>query len=206
MLTVWGRENSTNVKKVLWLLDELGEVYQHIPAGGAYGKNDEPRFLSLNPNGLVPCLQDDDFILWESNAILRYLAERSGNPVFWGNHAQHRASADKWMDWTSGTLALPFRQVYVSLIRTPEAQRDPTVIAAGMAAFEKAWGVLDAELAKQKWLSGDQFGLGDIPIGCSAYAWFNLDIERQSHPHVERWYQQLTLRPAYQKHVMIALT
>lgn len=206
MLTVWGRENSTNVKKVLWLLDELGEVYQHIQAGGAYGKNDEPRFLSLNPNGLVPCLQDDDFILWESNAILRYLAERSGNAAFWGTHAQQRASADKWMDWASSTLAVPFRQVYVNLIRTPEAQRDMAAVATGMAAFEKAWGVLDDVLAKQKWLSGDQFGLGDIPAGCSAYAWFNLDIERQAHPHVERWYQQLIQRPAYQQHVMIALT
>lgn len=206
MLTVWGRENSTNVKKVLWLLEELGEVYQQINAGGQYGKNNEQHYLSLNPNGLIPCLQDDDFVLWESNAILRYLAERSGDANFWGSNAQARASADKWMDWASSTLGIPFRQVYVSLIRTPEDRRDPQVIAAGMAAFEKALSLLDNVLAKQKWLSGDHFGLGDIPIGCSAYPWFTLDIERQKHPHVERWYQQLTQRPAYQQHVMIALT
>ena len=206
MLTVWGRENSTNVKKVLWLLEELGEQYQLINAGGQYGKNTEASFLALNPNGLVPCLQDGDFVLWESNAILRYLAERAAQPQFWGSDARQRASADKWLDWASGTLAIPFRQVYVSLIRTPEDQRDPQVIAAGMAAFEKAWAMLDEVLAKQTWLSGEQFGLGDIPVGCLAYAWFSLDIERQKHPHVERWYQQLTQRPGYQQHVMIALT
>ncbi len=206
MLTVWGRENSTNVKKVLWLLDELGEMYQVINAGGAYGKLSEPLFLSLNPNGLVPCVQDDDFILWESNAILRYLAERSGNPAFWGNDARQRASADKWLDWVSSSLPVPFRQVFINLVRTPEDQRDMAAVKTGMAAFEKQWAVVDAVLAKQTWLSGEKFGLGDIPMGCFAYAWFGLDIERQPHPHLERWYQQLTQRPAYRKRVMIPLS
>ncbi|MGC6387272.1 glutathione S-transferase family protein [Ewingella sp. S1.OA.A_B6] len=206
MLTVWGRDNSTNVKKVLWLLDELGEVYTSINAGGVFGKVNEPLYLSLNPNGLVPCLQDDDFVLWESNAILRYLAERSGNPLFWGNDLQQRASADKWLDWASNSLNIPFRQVYINLIRTPEGKRDMAAVASGMAAFEKLWPVVDTVLAKQTWLSGDKFGIGDIPMGCLAYAWFGLDIERQPHPNLERWYQQLTQRPAYQKRVMIPLS
>jgi len=154
----------------------------------------------------VPCLQDDDFVLWESNAILRYLAECSGKPAFWPSSPQQRASGDKWLDWASNSLAVPFRQVYVTLVRTPEAERDMTVVATGMAAFEKYWAVLDAVLAKQKWLSGEEFGIGDIPLGIYAYAWHTLEIERQAHPHVERWYQQLTKRPAFQKRVMIPLS
>ena len=206
MITVWGRENSTNVKKVLWMLDELSLVYEVINAGGAYGKNKDPIYLSLNPNGLVPCLQEDDFVLWESNAILRYLAERSGEEQFWPASAQQRASADKWLDWASNSLVTPYRQVYQTLVRIPEPERDMALVASGMETFEKYWAIADAVLAKQKWLSGEEFGLGDIPLGIYAYSWFSLDIKRQSHPNIERWYQQLTQRPAFQKRVMIPLS
>ncbi|MDH2897282.1 glutathione S-transferase family protein [Rahnella sp. PAMC25617] len=206
MLTLWGRENSSNVKKVLWLLDELNVTFQHINAGGVYGKNNEPLYLSLNPNGLVPCLQDDDFVLWESNAILRYLAERSGEEAFWPDNLQQRAAADKWLDWCSNSLTVPFRQVFLTLVRTPEAERDMSVVAAGMAAFEKYWAIADAVLAKQKWFSGEQFGIGDIPVACYADTWFRLDIERQAHPNLERWYQQLQQRPAFCKRVMLPLS
>lgn len=206
MLTVWGRENSSNVKKILWLLDELNLAYQQINAGGVYGKNHDPLYLSLNPNGLVPCLQDDDFVLWESNAILRYLAERSGKKEFWPASAQQRASADKWMDWCSNSLTVPFRQVFLTLVRTPEAERDMAVVDAGMAAFEKYWAIADAVLAKQTWFSGEHFGIGDIPVACYADTWFRLDIGRQSHPNLERWYTQLKQRPAFQKRVMLPLS
>ncbi|MBV6819446.1 glutathione S-transferase family protein [Rahnella sp. PD12R] len=206
MITLWGRDNSTNVKKVLWLLDELKLPFQQINAGGAYGKNHEPLYLSLNPNGLVPCIQDDDFVLWESNAILRYLAERAGDETFWPSDLRARASADKWLDWTANSLTVPFRQVFLTLVRVPEPERDMDLVATGMAAFEKHWAVVDKVLAQQPWLSGEHFGLGDIPLAIYAYAWYGLNIERQAHPNVERWYQQITQRPDFQKRVMIPLT
>ena len=206
MITVWGRENSTNVKKVLWMLDELELTYNIVNAGGAFGKNTDPAYLALNPNGLVPCFQEDDFVLWESNAILRYLAECSGKPEFWPADARHRASIDKWLDWASSSLIAPYRQVYQTLVRIPEPERDMALVASGMKVFEKYWAIADAILAKQKWLSGETFGIGDIPLGIYAYSWYSLNIERQSHPNVERWYQQLTQRPAFIKRVMIPLS
>ena len=206
MITVWGRENSTNVKKVLWMLDELELAYNIVNAGGAFGKNTDPAYLALNPNGLVPCFQEDDFVLWESNTILRYLAECSGKPEFWPADARHRASIDKWLDWASSSLIAPYRQVYQTLVRIPEPERDMALVASGMKVFEKYWAIADAVLAKQKWLSGETFGIGDIPLGIYAYSWYSLNIERQSHPNVERWYQQLTQRPAFIKRVMIPLS
>ncbi|MBB6114438.1 glutathione S-transferase [Rahnella inusitata] len=206
MITVWGRENSTNVKKVLWMLDELELTYNIVNAGGAFGKNTDPAYLALNPNGLVPCFQEDDFVLWESNSILRYLAECSGKPEFWPADARHRASIDKWLDWASSSLITPYRQVYQTLVRIPEPERDMALVASGMKVFEKYWAIADAVLAKQKWLSGETFGIGDIPLGIYAYSWYSLNIERQSHPNVERWYQQLTQRPAFIKRVMIPLS
>lgn len=206
MLTIWGRKNSTNVKKVLWLLDELGETYQQINAGGVFGKVNDTLYLSLNPNGLVPCLQEDNFILWESNAILRYLAERSGNVQFWPVDLHTRAQGDKWLDWVSNTLSIPMRQVFINLIRTPENKRDMDAVNDGIITFETNWTLVDKVLEKQKWLSGDHFGIADIPMGCYAYNWFEMPIEHLSHPHLERWYQQLQQRLAFNKQVMTPLS
>jgi glutathione S-transferase len=206
MLTVWGRENSSNVKKVLWLLTELKQPYQLIKAGGQYGKNHDAEYLALNPNGLVPCLQDNDFILWESNAILRYLAARYGDKQLWPDNIQQRANGDKWLDWASSTLAPPFKDVMINLVRKAPEERDMAAVNRSMVVFEQQWALLDNVLEKQHWLSGDQFGLGDIPAAIYFYAWNALPIERQAHPHLARWYQQLTQRPAYQQHVMQPLS
>jgi glutathione S-transferase len=206
MLTIWGRANSNNVKKALWCAAELGLNYDHINAGGAYGKVNEQPYRSLNPNGLVPLLQDDDFVLWESNTIVRYLAAKYGQAPFYPQDLQARAAAEKWMDWLTSTIAAPFRTLFWGMVRTPPEQRDHAAIDAAIAELEQHFATVEKTLAQQPYLSGAAFGIGDIPLGSFIYAWFELPIKRQSRPHLERWYQQLCARPAYQSAVMIPLT
>ncbi|MGP2542472.1 glutathione S-transferase [Yersinia sp. 2541 StPb PI] len=206
MLTVWGRNNSTNVKKVLWCLEELGISYQRIDVGGQYGKLNDPLYRSMNPNGLIPCLQDGDFILWESNTIVRYLAAQYGDSALYLPDAQLRAGAEKWMDWATSSMVEPFKAVFIGLVRTPPEQQDKVKIAQGMTQLNTLMAIADHALEKQAYLSGDKFGIGDIPLGCLAYAWFNLSIERPSLPNVERWYQRVSQRAAFKKVIDIGLS
>lgn len=206
MLTIWGRENSNNVKKALWCAAELGLNFTHINAGGAYGKVNEAHFRALNPNGLVPLLQDDNFTLWESNAIVRYLAAKFGQTPFYPHDLEVRAKAEKWMDWQLSTIAVPFRTVFWGIVRSQPEQRDMAKIEAAIAEMEQHLDIVEQTLAGQAYLSGDAFGIGDIPLGSFIYAWFEMPIKRQPRPHMERWYQSLCARPAYQRAVMTPLT
>ena len=205
-MKIWGRENSTNVRKVLWCAEELGLTYEHIPAGGAFGLVTSPAYKALNPNGLVPCLEDGDLVLWESNAIVRYLARRYGAEPFAPSDPGLWAMGDKWMDWASLSFAAPFRDVFWNLVRAAPEARDTAAIARGAEDCARLMTMADAALAERPWLSGAAFGIGDIPLGCIAYAWVSLPIERPSLPHLESWYTRLTDRPAYRKAVMTPLT
>ncbi|MBW5832736.1 glutathione S-transferase family protein [Yersinia enterocolitica] len=206
MLTVWGRNNSTNVKKVLWCLEELGVSYERIDVGGQYGKLNDPLYRSLNPNGLIPCLQDGDFILWESNTIVRYLAAQYGDNALYLPEAKQRAAAEKWMDWATSSVVEPFKAVFIGLVRTAPELQDKAKIAHGIDQLNALMAIADEALSKQTYLSGDKFGIGDIPLGCLAYARFNLPIERPELPHLQRWYQSLTHRTAFQKVIDIGLS
>lgn len=206
MLTVWGRNNSTNVKKVLWCLEELGVSYECVDVGGQYGKLNDPLYRSLNPNGLIPCLQDGDFILWESNTIVRYLAAQYGDNALYLPEAKQRAAAEKWMDWATSSVVEPFKAVFIGLVRTAPELQDKAKIAHGIDQLNALMAIADEALSKQIYLSGDKFGIGDIPLGCLAYAWFNLPIERPELPHLQRWYQSLTHRTAFQKVIDIGLS
>ncbi|PYE88284.1 glutathione S-transferase family protein [Phyllobacterium leguminum] len=206
MLKIWGRPNSTNVKKALWTAEELGLAYENIPAGGAYGVVDTPEFRALNANGLVPVIEDDGFVLWESNTIVRYLTAKYGTDTLWIDDVEHRAQAEKWMDWASTKLNNPFRDIIWHTLRLPENQRDPAVLAAGVIAFAKALEVPEKALASQPWLSGIEFGIGDIPLGVYAYAWFELPLDRPDFPNFAAWYERLKQRPAYATSVLTPLT
>ena len=206
MLTIWGRENSNNVRKVLWCAAELELSYTHINAGGAFGKVNEELYRSLNPNGLVPLLQDDDFVLWESNTIVRYLAAQYGKDSLWIAEPAARARGEKWMDWTGTSLAGPHRGVFISLVRVAPEQRDEKMIADSIEQCNALFAMVDAELAKQPWLGGAEFSTADIALGPSIYNLLNLDIKWNDFPHLQRWYQQLTRRPAFKKVVMIPLS
>ncbi|MGO4704457.1 glutathione S-transferase family protein [Microvirga sp. 2MCAF38] len=206
MLTIWGRGNSTNVKKVLWCAEELGVPFEHINAGGSFGVVNDPEYRAMNPNGLVPCIKDGDFVLWESNAIVRYFAAKYGDGTLYPRDVPERASADKWMDWATSSVALPFRDVFWNIVRFSPEQKDMAALDKALKICGGLFKIVDAALAQKPFLSGDQLGIGDFPIGCYAYAWFEMPIERPALPHMAAWYERLKERPAYRKAVMIPLT
>ncbi|MFZ5747354.1 MAG: glutathione S-transferase family protein [Pseudomonadota bacterium] len=204
MLTIWGRVNSHNVKKVLWLADELGLAYERHDVGGEFGMSDAYR--ALNPNALIPTIEEDGLVLWESNAILRYLAARHGaGTPFWPEDPAHRAVGDKWMDWQID-YANAQRVMFMQMVRVAPEARDPTAIAASLEQATRKMRLLDAALAVTPWLSGEHFGIGDMPMGAYANTWFQLAIDRPELPALADWYARLQARPAYARHVMIPLS
>jgi len=203
MLNILGRATSSNVQKVVWLCEELGIPYARTDIGGPFGGNDQPEYLALNPNGIVPTIDDDGFVLWESNSIVRYLAEKHGKGTdFWPEDLQARASASRWMDWALSILAPRHVPVFQSLIRTAEADRDYDRIAASRDLWAKANGALESWLGDREFLSGDTFGIGDIPVSPFTYRWFTLDIEREDFPNLKRWHDTICARPAFKKHII----
>ncbi|KMM89799.1 MULTISPECIES: glutathione S-transferase family protein [Pseudomonas] len=207
MLKVWGRKNSSNVRKVLWCAEELALPYEREEAGGAFGVVDTPQYRALNPNGRVPMIEDGDFVLWESNAIVRYLAARYGSDTSWYQRdVCVRAQADKWMDWTTSTFAGPFRDLFWGMLRTPAEQQDWVLINGASKTCAELLSIVDQALSEKPYLSGDEIGMGDIPLGSFIYAWFEMPLERPSMPNLEAWYERLKLRPCYRGAVMTALT
>ncbi|MBK5539945.1 glutathione S-transferase [Pseudomonas sp. TH05] len=207
MLKIWGRKNSSNVRKALWCAEELGLSYQALDAGGAFGVVDTPEYRAMNPNGRIPLIEDDGFVLWESNTIVRYLAARHAADSSWyPADPQARASAEKWMDWTTSTFAEPFRHLFWGVLRTPAAEQDWVKINAALKTCGDLLQVVDQALAQHPYLSGEEIGVGDIPLGSFIYAWFEMPVERPQMPNLEAWYQRLKARPAYRLAVMTALT
>jgi glutathione S-transferase len=203
MLTIWGRLNSHNVKKIAWFAVELGIDFVRHDVGGQFGM--DAAYRAKNPNALIPTIEDGDVTLWESNAILRYLAAKHGGPRFWPTDPAARAAGDKWMDWQI-TYADAQRDAFFNLVRRTPAERDTAVIAASAARCAKQMAILDDALTRSPWLSGDDFGIGDIPMGVYAHTWFTIDIERPALPHIEDWYARIKARPGYAEQVMIPLT
>ncbi len=206
MIKIWGRKNSVNVQKVLWCCDELGIAYERIDAGGQFGINNTPAYLALNPNGLVPTIEDGNLVLWESNAIVRYLAGKHGLGSLCPEDPAARAQTDRWMDWQLTVLWPELRPVFIELIRKPPEQRDKNVIKAGCEKAGKAVAILDSQLGRRAFIAGSSLTMGDIPLGAAIYRWFALDIERPPFKNVEAWYARLQGRPAYKQHVMQPLS
>jgi glutathione S-transferase len=203
MLTIWGRANSVNVQKVLWLCDELALPYERIDAGMQHGRTKDAEYLAMNPNGRVPTLVDGDFSLWESNSILRYLVLEYGDGAsLYPSAPKTRASIDRWLDWTLSTLGPAERSVFVALVRTAPDQRDLATVNADLRAVAVHWSTLDRYLKERRWVEGSEFSLGDLVLGTFARRWFGLEgIERPPLPWLEKWYEHLGLRSGFQKHV-----
>ncbi len=206
MLKILGRKNSSNVQKVLWTCGELGVPFEREDVGMQFGRNKEPEYLAMNPNGLVPTIIDDGLILWESNAIVRYLCAKHGAGKLWANDPAERATADKWMDWGNTVLDDAFVHCFMGLVRTAPEKRDQAAIQASRDATAKALAMLDQALGKTKYVGGAQFSMGDIPLGPIAYRWHNLQIKRENFPNLRGWYERMTQRPAFREHVMITIT
>jgi glutathione S-transferase len=206
VLRIWGRSNSINVQKVLWCCEELNVPYHRVDVGGRFGGNREPEYLRLNPNGLVPTISDGGFVLWESNAIVRYLANRHGMGTLCPEDLAERADADRWMDWQMGTLWASFRPAFIGLVRTPPEERDQANIVAAIDKTAGNLAILDAHLAGRDYVTGLSLTMADIPLGVTAYRWFTLDIERPPMPNLEAWYERLCARAPYRATVMSPLS
>jgi len=201
--TIWGRVNSVNVQKVLWCAEELGITYQRIDAGMAFGRNTEPEYLAMNPNGRVPTLVDGDYVLWESNSIMRYFAVRYGQGLaIYPAAAKARAAVDRWLDWTLSTLQPVDRPVFWALVRTPPDKRDMATIQKDVDAEAVVWRIPDAQLATRKFIEGDEFTLDDIALGAFARRWFGVEgVSKPQLPRLERWFAQLSERPGFRKFI-----
>jgi glutathione S-transferase len=206
MLRVWGRTNSINVQKVMWTVGELGLPHERIDVGGAFGGLDTPEYGELNPNRRIPTIKDEDLVVWESNACVRYLAARYRAGRLWPEDPRRRAGADMWMDWQVSTLLPDMTVVFWGLIRTPEAERDYPKIEKAARRLEGTWQILERHLSNRRYVAGDTLTIGDIPLGASCYRYFGLPVERPQLPNVERWYGRLKRRAAFREHVMVPIT
>lgn len=206
MLQIWGRPNSINVQKVMWTVAELGLAHERYDVGGPFGGLDTPEFKALNPNGTIPVLKDGDVVLWESNAIVRYLLAKHSEGKMWPTDLVARAEADRWMDWQAASTIIDLLAVFFGLIRTPEPERDMAKINQSLANLNRMMGVLDGHLADRTWLSGDQMTMADIAVGALVYRWSEMPIDRPDLANVARYYAMLQERAPFRDHVMIPLS
>jgi glutathione S-transferase len=206
MLTLWGRTNSINVQKVLWTLAEVAAPFELVNAGRAFGVVDTPQYLAMNPNGKVPTLRDGELVLWESNAIVRYLCARYGDATLYPADIAVRADGERWMDWCVSTVTPVMTPLFFGLIRTPPEQRDQIEINAAAIAMNELAGMVDAALDGRDYLGGSAFSMADIPLGCYIYRWSALPIARSRYANLEAWQARLAERDAFRRHVMLPLS
>ncbi len=198
-----GFPSSHNVQKVLWACGEIGLDYAWEDWAGPNANAHVPEFVALNPNRRVPVIvEDDSTVLWESHAITRYLCAKHARGTLWPEDDAKRASAERWMDWQLGTVGPTMAPVYNNLIRTVPEDRNQAVIDSGMERLAELFGILDSHLARNAHVAGDDFSMGDIPIGISTWRWFNMPVERPDLTNLARWFEALRDRPAYRDHIM----
>ena len=203
-ITVWGRLSSCNVQKVIWTLGELNLRHKHIPLGGQYGGLDEPDYLSMNPNGKVPTLRDGEVVVWESHAIVRYLAATYSARGLWPTKPAERAAIDQWTDWTATTFQPAWINLFWLFVRTPVEKHDRAAIGQAYAATLGALAILEQRLGDTPFLGGRQLSYADIVAGVAMYRWVTMQIQRPDMPNVEAWYKRLTERPPFRKAVCIS--
>ena len=199
MLIIWGRANSINVQKVLWCCGELNLKYERIDAGLQFGVNTTPEYKAMNPNALVPTIEDDGMVLWESQAIVRYLARKHGLGTLCPSDPKACADADRWMDWNATTVWLNLRPIFWNLVRTPPEKRDMALVNDSRNKLAASMAILDAHLANRKYVIGDAFTMGDIPLGTAVQRWFNLPIERENLRNLEGYYRRLQGRAPFKQ-------
>ena len=202
MLEIWGRRNASNVMPVMWAVGELGIGHLRHDVGGSFGGLDRPEYLARNPNGRIPTIDDDGCILYESNAVVRYLCRRYGDGGLLPDDEAGCARADLWMEWHKTTLYPPYIDLFWGIVRTEPAERDAALIERLSRSLVRPLCILDAQLAKNPFVAGARLTMGDIPIGPAIHRYLALPVERPAMPHIEAWYARLCERPAFQEHVM----
>jgi len=205
MILVKGRTTSGNVMKVTWILEELNLPYEREDIGGKFGKNKDQDYLDLNPMGLVPTFIDGDTVLWESNTIVRYVANKYSAGNMAPNDLGERAKLELWMDWQLFAINPMMRPVYHGIIRTKPEDRNWDEITRNIDRGNEPWAMLDKHLEGKEFIGGDKLTIADFPLGPVIHRFHAITENRPSIPNVDRWYNNLKKSEAYQKIVMIPL-
>ncbi len=210
-MQLWGRANSVNVQKVLWVMAELGLPYERIDAGLQFGRVNDSDYRAMNPTGRIPTLVDGDFVLWESNSILRYLTMRdhgAAGRTLYPDSPAARASVDRWLDWQLSTVSPAERNLFQGMVRTPSEQRDWAAIRAAVTASAECWRILDARLAAGgPYVEGPGFTLADIVLGVYVRRWFGVEVEgKPEFPALQAWYERLGEHEGFARWVSPPLT
>jgi len=206
MVRILGRANSINVQKVMWCAGEIGLDVERVDVGMNFGGNDTSEYLAKNPNGLVPVIEDGDFVCWESHAIVRYMTETYATGSWNPESPKIRAKANQWMDWFLSRVHPLMTVIFWNVVRLPPEQRDGAAAEKAIGEIGAVWKILDAQLAGKDFVLGDAPSIGDIPVGCATYRYFGMDIEHPDLPNMRAWYERLAERPAYQQNVMLPIT
>jgi glutathione S-transferase len=206
MLKIWGRATSSNVQKVLWCCGELGLPFERVDVGGPFGGNQDPEYLALNPNGLVPTVRDGELVLWESNTICRYLAATHRGEQLYPAEPAKRALVERWMDWQLSTLGAPMGALLFGLIRTKPEQRDQAAIEAARRKALVAWTIVEDALEGRAFLAGSELSLAEIVMGTLVYRWHAFPLERPPLKNLKSWYERMRERPAFKTHIEIPIT
>ena len=206
MLKIWGRTTSINVQKVLWCCAELDLKYVRVDAGGKFGVNNTPEYLAMNPNGLVPTINDEGLILWDSHAIVRHLSRKHGKGTLWPSDEKVLADADRWMEWYSTTLWNNLRPIFWNLVRVEPDKRDMKAVEEGRTKMAGNLKIVESNLAGRQYMAGNAFTMGDIPLGVALHRWFLLPIERPDYPRLAAYYERLKQRAGFAQHCAAPLT
>jgi len=206
MLKIWGRATSSNVQKVLWCCAELGIGFERIDLGGPFGGNQDPEYLAMNPNGLVPTVRDGDLVLWESNTICRYLAATHDGEWLHPSAPAARANVERWMDWQLSTVGPPMGALLFGLIRTRPEQRDQAAIEAARRTALASWVIVEDALEDRPWLAGAGLSLAEIVLGTLVYRWHAFPIERPRLPRLRAWYERMRERPGFKTYIEVPIT
>lgn len=203
MITVWGRRNSMNVQKVLWALAELDLPFDRLNVGGSFGGNDKPEFKAMNPMGLVPVIRDGDIVMFESNAIVRYLAARYGHTGLQPKDSISLAAAEQWMEWTQIALGPHVSTLFMQRVRTPAARQNQAAIESAIKSLQQLLPMVDQALGKSRYLGGDDLTYGDIPLGVMYWRLQNVDWNKPTASHLQRWFERLQERIPYRQWIML---
>ncbi len=205
MFTVWGRRSSSNVQKVLWALEEAGVEYDRHTVGGSFGGTDTPEYRKLNPNKLVPAIQDGTIKMFESDAIVRYISRRYGRGTLAPRGHRAFALAEQWMEWTNSSFKPPVTGIFWNKVRLPAEQYDAAAVRQAEKACIEQLKIVNRGLGRKPWLAGKHFSHGEIPLGILYWRYKQLDVMHANTPNLDRWFEQLKQRPAYQKTVMVPI-
>ncbi|NQW08694.1 MAG: glutathione S-transferase family protein [Alphaproteobacteria bacterium] len=206
MLKILGRSNSANVQKALWACEEMGVAFEREDYGGAFGKTKDADYVALNPNSVVPTIIDDGFVLWESNACVRYLANKHGKGGLAPTDPKEYADADRWMDWQQTTVLPVMTPIFWGLVRTPTADRDLDAIEIARQKGVEVYGILNDRLTGRDFIVGDRLTMADIPVAIQCYRWLTLVENRPPMPALEAWFERCRVTKGFKKWIDLPLT